>query len=303
MDVYRQSPVPVIYTQLEFVRAPSTCLLADCADDLTLLNLLQRVAAGHACVSELESPHTLILKAEFPDDILDRSGTTGEVIEWRVFQWKLWDAESLVTHSQPAEAVHPTNAGITPEFLNSLAHPKSCLPLLRTTQKVFDSGKRKGYQLSSETTAKIEGIEKPLIATTKRTLATIKLTEMKKLKPAAKTSASKAAGDSQVSLKLRDLILRKGKYLCVFCGQGSPTIVLEVNHIVPRSLINKLHLDSGLHNAPANLCVTCFHCNRGKSDNLATEDIEFYRNAFSSPDHPNHSILAHLEKIAELQTL
>lgn len=296
MDAYRKKPIPVIYTQLGFVRASSPCILADCADDLPLLQKLQRVAVGDHCVSELEVPHVLIVKAEFPDDILTRDGSTGDVVTWRKYYWKLWDAESYVTGCQPAEAVDSTNAGIDTNFLDSLAHPTSCLPMLRKTEHAFSSGTQKGYQLRSETAAAIDQGEKTLIAR-------IELAAMKQLKPVTNAKPPKMANDPQVSPTLRDAILRRDKYRCIFCGRDSSATVLEVNHIIPRSLINKLHLDSALHIASENLCVTCFDCNRGKSDHLATEDIAYYRNAFSNPEHPNHTIRLYLLKISELQAL
>lgn len=298
MDAYRKKPIPVIYTQLGFVRASSACILADCADDLPFLQKLQRVAAGDHCVSELEAEpeHELIVKVEFPDDILTRDGSTGDVVTWRQYFWKIWDAESYVTRSRPAEAVNATNAGIDTDFLRLLAHPTSCLPWLRKTEQAFASGAQKGYQLRSETATAIDQSEKPLIAR-------IELAAMKQLKPVANAKSSKTANDPQVTPTLRDAILRRDKYRCIFCGRDSSATALEVNHIIPRSLINKLHLDSALHSASENLCVTCFDCNRGKSDHLATEDIAYYRNAFSNPEHPNHTLRLYLVKISELQAL
>ncbi len=137
MITYRQTTVPVIYTKLKFMRASWPSILADCPDDLPLLQQIQSVAAGHACVSKLERSYQLIVKAEFPDDILERNGSSNEVIEWRSYYWKLYDAQSLVTdRDPPAEAIHIDKAGINTQFLDSLAHPKSCLPMLRATQNV-----------------------------------------------------------------------------------------------------------------------------------------------------------------------
>ena len=103
--------------------------------------------------------------------------------------------------------------------------------------------------------------------------------------------------------KLRDTILRTSNYRCTFCGKDSSAEALEVHHIIPRNLIKRLGLNHGLHKAPENLCVACFSCNRGKSDNLTPEDIEYYRAVFSKPEHPNHDLLVHLAKISELQAL
>ena len=292
MNVYRKKPLPAIYTRLRFVRKASNFTLADCPDDLPYLQQLQRVVAGE-CLSQLERPYWLFVKAEIPDDIVTRDGTSNTNIKWRVFYWKLWDAESLVTHSKPAEAVHLADAGIDIDFLDGLAHPTSCLSMLHQTQILLESH----YELALNRAEDINKIEKPLIAN-------LKLIELKQqLKPTANSRSSRTVGDPQVSPKLRDNILRKNNYRCMFCGKDSSDTKLEVNHIIPRSLINKLHLHSALHTEPGNLCVTCFSCNRGKSDNLATEDIEYYRNAFSNTEHQNHGLLPYLNKILEMQTL
>ena len=299
MNVCRRKPIPAIYTQLEFVRKSHTCMIADCPEDLPRLQQLEKVVAGDACVSEIERPSWLIVKAEFPDDILIREGTSDTVIEWRIFYWKLWDAESLVGENRPAEAVRLTDAGIGTDFLDSLAHPTSCLPMLRQTEVLFssDNGRYKGYELKPKRAAAIKEMEKSLIAG-------MKLRAMKQFTANRKLSGPpKAIGYPQVPPKLRDTILRKNNYRCMFCGKNSSDEALEVHHIISRKLINKLCLNPDLHTVPENLCVTCFSCNRGKSDNLTPEDIAYYRDEFSNPEHPNHGLLVHLAKISELQTL
>lgn len=304
MNVYRKEPLPAIYTRLGFVRKFATYgFLADCPEDLSHLRELQSVVAGNACISSLERDYMLFVKADFPDDILTRDGSSDDVIKWGVFCWKLWDAESLVKDSRPTEAISYEDAGIDADYLDSLAHPTSCLPMLRETQKLFESanGRDKGYELNPKRAADIKEIEKQLFAS-------IKLRAMKqgmtKRKPTTTPKSPKTSGNPQVSPKRRNEILQKNNYRCVFCGNdASDGAKLEVNHIIPRNLIKKLHLDSALHTTPENLCVTCFSCNRGKSDNLASKDIEYYCNAFSNPEHPNHGLLPYLRKISELQTL
>lgn len=304
MDMYRKEPLPAIYTILGFVRKFATYgILADCPEDLPRLRELQSVVAGDACISSLERDYMLFVKAEFSDDILKRDGSSDDVIKWGVFYWKIWDAESLVKDSRPTEAISYEDAGIDADFLDSLAHPTSCLPMLRETQKLFESenGKYKGYELKPKRVAAIKEIEKQLFAS-------IKIRKMKqgmtKQKPTTTPKSTKTASNPQVSPKLRNDILRKNNYRCVLCGNdASDNAKLEVDHIIPRNLIDKLHLDSALHTDSKNLCATCFRCNRGKSDNLATEDIEYYCNIFSDPEHPNHGLLPYLRKISELQTL
>ena len=139
MDVYRKKPLPVIYTQLGFVRKSGLFIRADCPEDLPDLQKLQTIVAGAACVSEIEWSYGLFVKlTEIPDSVPRLDGTSDAVIQWRVFYWKLGDAESLVTDSRPAEAVPLMDAGISTNFLESLAHPISCLPMLRQTGVLFE---------------------------------------------------------------------------------------------------------------------------------------------------------------------
>lgn len=277
------------------MRYRGSCILADLPDDLSLLQQLQSVAAGHSCVSVLESPHELFVQASFPDDILDRTGETGDVIKWQCCCWKLWDVESLFTDSQPAEAVDPASVGIQPHLLASLAHPTSCIPLLQKAAKYFP----KGYTLTADRNTSIAAEEQPLIAG-------LELTAMKQLKKTAKRDQRKRKSNADappVSRTLRMEIMRRDKRRCVFCGKSPPEVEIEVDHIIPRSLINKLHLDQALHTAPENLCVMCFDDNRGKRDHLAKEDIATYIKAFSATTHPNYPIVRHLEAIGDLQAL
>ena len=297
MDVYRQRPLPVIYTRLDFVRAPSSVgLVADCPEDMPRLRKLQRIVAGDICVSEIEWDYAFFVKLDIPHDIVTLDGTSDAVIQWRIFHWKAYDAESLVRGDHnPAEAVSLESAGIDTDFLDSLAHPTSCIPLLRQVETYFSKGDYKGYGLKPEIASAIKEIEDPLIAA-------LKLKDMKRrIKPRRNQWQPKVVGTPQLRPKLRDRILRKNKYRCLFCGKGSLDTELEVHHIIPRNLIKKLHLDPALHTSPENLCVTCFSCNRGKSDSLAKEDIEYYLDAFSSPVHLNHDLLPYLRKISDLQ--
>ena len=254
MDIYRKNPVPAIYTWLPFVRASLPRLLADCPDDKARLEQIQNVATGRACVSDLESPTEIIVKAEFPDNILERTYDSGEGIKWTCCYWKLWDAEFLLTGIEPAEAVCLMDAGIDELFFDALADPTSCIPFLRKVEGVFP----KGYSLSSETAAKLEEHENPIIAQ-------VELKAMKRRTPSRTRKRAVQNADPAVSPTLRRDILLRDDERCVFCGQGPPTVSLEVDHIIPRSLINKLHLDAALHTARYNLYTMCVPCNRGQA--------------------------------------
>lgn len=57
-------------------------------------------------------------------------------------------------------------------------------------------------------------------------------------------------------LKIRFDIFKRDNFTCQYCGRKTPEIILELDHIVPRS---KGGLDE-LHN----LITSCYECNRGK---------------------------------------
>jgi hypothetical protein len=52
-------------------------------------------------------------------------------------------------------------------------------------------------------------------------------------------------------------ILRRDNFTCRYCGRSAPDVVLEVDHVIPRSRGGKDH-------AP-NLVTACFDCNQGKA--------------------------------------
>lgn len=59
-----------------------------------------------------------------------------------------------------------------------------------------------------------------------------------------------------VSKKLRFDIFKRDGFACQYCGQKPPSVVLELDHVVPVS--------SGGGNDEDNLLTSCFDCNRGK---------------------------------------
>lgn len=61
-----------------------------------------------------------------------------------------------------------------------------------------------------------------------------------------------------ISPTFRFEILRRDGFTCRYCGQKPPTVVLEVDHIHPKS--------AGGRDTDANLVTACFSCNRGKRD-------------------------------------
>lgn len=59
-----------------------------------------------------------------------------------------------------------------------------------------------------------------------------------------------------ISKSVRFEIFKRDKFTCQYCGRQPPQVVLEIDHVVPRS-------EGGLEN-PNNLITACFDCNRGK---------------------------------------
>jgi hypothetical protein len=61
-----------------------------------------------------------------------------------------------------------------------------------------------------------------------------------------------------LSKKLRFEVFKRDMFTCQYCGSKPPSVILEVDHIFPKSKGGKDSID--------NLLCSCFDCNRGKSD-------------------------------------
>lgn len=59
-------------------------------------------------------------------------------------------------------------------------------------------------------------------------------------------------------IRLRFKILSRDKFTCQYCGSSAPEVVLEVDHIIPKS--------KGGGNEETNLVTACKKCNLGKSN-------------------------------------
>jgi len=59
-----------------------------------------------------------------------------------------------------------------------------------------------------------------------------------------------------ISVRTRFEIFKRDDFQCRYCGQRSPEVVLEIDHIVPRV--------EGGTNDVLNLITSCWDCNRGK---------------------------------------
>ena len=62
----------------------------------------------------------------------------------------------------------------------------------------------------------------------------------------------------KLSKRQRFDVFKRDLFVCQYCGQKPPAVVLEVDHIVP--------VADGGGNDAHNLITACFDCNRGKAD-------------------------------------
>ena len=63
---------------------------------------------------------------------------------------------------------------------------------------------------------------------------------------------------SSLPKRLRFEILKRDHFACVYCGQGMPAVIVEIDHVLARA--------NGGSDDPSNLVTACFSFNRGKSD-------------------------------------
>jgi hypothetical protein len=67
-----------------------------------------------------------------------------------------------------------------------------------------------------------------------------------------------------VSKTIRFEVFKRDKFTCQYCGRKSPEVILQIEHVVPKS-------NGGLDD-PMNLVAACFDCNSGKSDRPLSDD-------------------------------
>lgn len=60
-----------------------------------------------------------------------------------------------------------------------------------------------------------------------------------------------------LSKRVRFEVFKRDSFTCRYCGRMPPTVVLQVDHVVP--------VVEGGGDEPSNLATSCFDCNSGKS--------------------------------------
>ena len=68
---------------------------------------------------------------------------------------------------------------------------------------------------------------------------------------------------------IRFKVFQRDGFICQYCGQKPPKVVLEVDHIIPKSKKGKDDID--------NLIASCFDCNRGKGNKELTDVPEGFK--------------------------
>lgn len=61
-----------------------------------------------------------------------------------------------------------------------------------------------------------------------------------------------------ITKKLRFEVFKRDGFTCAYCGKSPPDVILEIDHIEPKSHGGKDDIN--------NLITACFDCNRGKKD-------------------------------------
>lgn len=74
--------------------------------------------------------------------------------------------------------------------------------------------------------------------------------------PDKKSSKNKKPKRKGLSKKLRFEVFKRDSFTCQYCGQSSPEVILNVDHINP--------VAKGGNNSITNLITSCFDCNSGK---------------------------------------
>jgi 5-methylcytosine-specific restriction endonuclease McrA len=80
------------------------------------------------------------------------------------------------------------------------------------------------------------------------------ISEAKEVKQFIRSVESK---EKEITKSLRFEIFKRDKFTCQYCGRQTPTVVLEIDHIIPK-------VEGGPLADPNNLITACFDCNRGK---------------------------------------
>lgn len=285
MEIYRSNQLPAIYTLIPWIRKSAAVRLTDCKEDLEYISLLKRVLRDEVCISCFDDGWNFILIAEINNEYIDLDGSTNSQISWSYYYWKIKDVVNYINGIQPVEAVSVDSIGITEQFLLEKRSEKSCLPILNEIKKI--------YKIEYANNAELESILE----------LESRIQSKSKLK--ALMDSDNIFGNPKRKADIRDnqrmRILARDNRKCVLCGSSQENSALDVDHIIPKSLIEKLSLTPELLSAEFNLAALCQKCNRTKRDYLPVNIITTFISLATNQTHPNHRLLPILIKLSHLQ--
>lgn len=286
----RHSLLPLIFTRFDWVRVQH-CGFMDCVseEDQGLIQKCKEVLNLKKDIAELDS-HSLFLAADIPDTINEATGQSRQPYSLKIYTWKLADVEYLLKGIRPAEAIEIRRIGLSSDDLLHLASNTRYLSFIRDYEKGSLQSEGHYFPLS---------LEKKLRVIEDQTAAQVSF--RKKLLALKRTPGPRISSSPQVTEKIRNKVLQYHNYACIFDGKTRPDFAIHVHHVIPRKLIERLHLPESLFTARENLVASCSGCNITKSDELNPKDIAFYISQFSSLEHPNNALVSYLRKIQELQ--
>jgi hypothetical protein len=285
-------------------------------------------AAGRKNAEEPLSAHSFKLAIDLPDvDAIEENMRAGKykdsaTISFDVFGWDAVDVVRILRFDEDEDETERKlqdedferdfvrvvdAAHLDTSRIQSLGAPISILPfiddwerfdalsqvsdpLLRRSRPQID----RKWNLTRRERESIEREEKMLFALHRAQQ------RHRKLRPASNWAH---ANGGEVTPRLREQILRLDKYTDFFTGAAAPRVEVDVHHIIPRWIVERLDLPRELLTAPYNLVTVDRQLNRVKGARLLKDDVEVYLERFADPAHRNHPILQYLAKVKELQLI
>lgn len=292
--VKRITKLPVAYCFMPWVRHVRHRQFVDCNEpkEKELIDTLKAILRGEKDVSEFDNECEFILALKIPDDVESCDGTTERIFNVEFFKWDVPDVACLVEGFMPVGNSGISAAGFSEKELLRLANPRhSSVDFIEGLET--HSGRVKCHYLTSNGKRKLRELEKRFSAKAKLSQKRDQLADP--LRDPQKIRNSTGG-------KIRNEILQDHNYTCIFCGRASPDVLLHVHHIIPKSIIKKLHLDEGLYTCRWNFVCACMECNLAKSDTLAPQDVKFFIEKIESGKlEKNRRLLPALKRFADLR--
>lgn len=324
MLIYRSSGIPLFLTRLPLVHR-RRCIIAPVEEDVAQL---RDYAAGRKDAEEPLSPHAFKLAIDLPElDVIEENMRAGKyknstTLGFEAFGWDAVDIVRILRFDEDEDETQrnlrdedferdfvrlvdtPT---LDPHRIQSLGGPISILPFIDDWER-FDALSQASDPLLRRSGAQIDrkwyltGRERDSIQREEQMLFELHRAKQRHGKLRRASNAVRANGGA-VTPRLREQILRLDKYTDFFTGATATHVELDVHHVIPRWIIERLDLPRELLTAPYNLITVDNQLNRVKGAHLFREDVELYLRRFADPAHRNHPILQWVSKVKDLQLI